>query len=129
MKRQSTILFLSTIGFLASCDEKMAPRSETQCVKARFVMNYCPATEPLYLVEFLSPNSLATKSGDDTNIRYVAAMLDLPKSVRVIDTTFYMQIHRDPLRESKVTLNFCPANLGPANILVCEGVLEQPCAE
>lgn len=107
----------------------MASRSETECVKARFAMDYCPATEPLHLVEILSPSSLATKSGDDANPRYTAAMLDLPASVQARDTIFYMQVHRDPVRESKVTLNFCPANLGPVNILVCEGVVEQPCAE
>jgi hypothetical protein len=129
MKGLSTILFLLIVYCFASCEEKMPSRSETECVKVRFIMDYCPATEPLHLVEILSPSSLATKSGDDVNPSYTAALLDLPASMQVRDTIFYMQVHRDPVRESRVTLNFCPAIFGPNNILVCEGIVQQPCVE
>jgi NADH:ubiquinone oxidoreductase subunit E len=124
MKSLVTHIILIASSFFVSCEEKMGARSETQCRQARFISKYCNGTsEPLYLVEFLSPTSLTKNySGDDANPRYVAAMLDLPESVQVRDTTFYMQIHHDPFRESEVTIGLCTANFGPASILVCEGI-------
>ncbi|WP_143072139.1 hypothetical protein [Dyadobacter koreensis] len=124
MNKLFIYILLLTSGFFASCEEKIEARSETQCLQAKFISKYCNGTsEPLYLVKFPSPTSLTKNySGDDANPTYVAAMLDLPESVQINDTTFYMQIYRDPQRESKVIIGICTANFGPASILVCEGV-------
>ena len=124
MSKLLTYIILITSSFFVSCEEKMDARSETQCLQARFISKYCNGTsEPLYLIQFLSPTSLTKDySGDKANPRYIAAMLDFPTSMQVIDTTFYMQFHHDPIRESKVIIGLCTANFGPTTILVCEGI-------
>ena len=124
MNKLFTYIVLITSIFFVSCEEKMDAPSETQCLQARFISKYCNGTsEPLYLVQFLSPTSLTKDySGDNANPRYIAAMLDFPASMQVIDTTFYMQIRHDPIRESKVAIGLCTANFAPATILVCEGI-------
>jgi hypothetical protein len=124
MNKLLTYIVLVTSSFFFSCEEKMDVQSETQCRQARFISKYCNGTsEPLYLVEFLSPTSLTKDySGDNANPTYLAAMLDFPESVQVRDTTFYMQIHHDPIRESRVKIGPCTSNFGPATILVCESI-------
>ena len=119
-----TYMLLFTAGLFVSCDKKVEARSETQCRPARFLTKYCNGTsEPLYLVKFLSPTSLTKNySGDDANPEYIAAMLDLPESVQVRDTTINLRFHYDPARESNVVIGYCTANFGPATILVCESI-------
>jgi hypothetical protein len=126
MNKSFNCLLLLVISLFASCEEKMDGRSETQCIQARFIARYaCSSSDPLYLVELLSPTRLATQyaENDTANLRYYAAMFDLPESVHVVDTVFYMQMHRDPIRDSKV-MSYCTANILWVNSLVCEGVLQ-----
>lgn len=122
------LLLLVTILFI-SCDKKLNARSETYCVQAEYVRRYhCTSSEPIHVVEFLSPNPLATRiTGDHAAIaRYQAAMLDLPDSVLSAGKKFYMQFYRDQTREERARVGYCTMDYLPVNILVCE-TIRQSC--
>ncbi|MHA4739638.1 hypothetical protein [Dyadobacter sp. MSC1_007] len=112
-------------GLLGSCEKKMEPRSDTFCGQARFVRRYhCAASESIQVVEFKSPNPLATQTtrNDTSGTKYYGAMLDLPDSLAVSGKTFYMQFHRDKAREVKAKVGYCTMEYTTVEILVCEGV-------
>ncbi|WAC12505.1 hypothetical protein [Dyadobacter pollutisoli] len=121
----SFYLLLLAVGLFTSCDDKVDVRSKTFCVQVEYVREYhCTSSEPVHVVEFLSPNSLATKIThiNASVAKYQAAMLDLPDSVLVTGKNFYMQFHRDANREKKAALGYCTMEYLPVNILVCEAI-------
>lgn len=125
MNKLPGYLLLFAIGVFASCEDKMENRSETFCVEAQYVRNYhCSSSEPLHVVELLSPNALATRfSENGTGIeRYQAAMLDLPDSLHIVGKKFYMRFYRDAAREKKAMIGYCTLEYLPVNVLVCQGI-------
>jgi hypothetical protein len=130
MKSFTTLTFALVLGVALSCtDEPVNKETDFECLPAKFVARYCSANEGLSFVAFLKPTALATQVDVDNSdsTKYVAALLDLPKSVQRIDTTFYIKVRRDPERESKIVINTCPAIYTKVNILVCEGLSPQSC--
>lgn len=125
MQKLSCYVLILGFGLLVSCEKNLEFRSETFCVQAKFVRPYhCTSSEPIQVVELLSPNPLATRTTrSDTSVaRYYAAMLDLPDSVTAVNKTFYMRFHRDTAREKIAQKGFCTMEYAPVNILVCEGI-------
>lgn len=125
LNKLSCYLLLLAIGLFASCKDRMNVWSETFCVQVEYVRAYhCTSSEPIHVVELLSPNPLATRitDNDATVARYQAAMLDLPDSVLVTGKKFYMQFHRDGTREKKAMVGYCTMEYLPVNILVCEAI-------
>lgn len=125
MQKLSYYVLMLGFGLLTSCEKNVDFRSETFCVQAKFVRQYhCTSSEPIQVVELMSPNPLATRTTrNDTSVaRYYAAMLDLPDSLAIVDKSFYMRFHRDTAREKKAKMGYCTMDYAPINILVCEGI-------
>jgi hypothetical protein len=90
---RATTCYVLVLGLvlLASSEKDLEFRSAPFCVQAKFVRQYhCTSSEPIQVVELMSPNPLATRTtqNDTSGARYYAAMLDLPESVAIVDNTF-----------------------------------------
>ncbi|MEO6287043.1 MAG: hypothetical protein ABIN80_06240 [Dyadobacter sp.] len=130
MKLFTTLLvFLLSVAALSCTDEAVDNADHADCVRAKFIANYCVSDKPLHLIQFLEPTDLATaqKSQTSDSTFYLAAVLDLPDSVQKIGAVFYMKFHFDQDAENKYRPKICQAVFSPVKILVCDSVSSQFC--
>jgi len=130
MKLFTTIMISFVLGAGLSCtDGSVDNVEETTCLRAKFIANYCPSGKALHLIQFLEPTELATaiKSQTSDTIRYYAAVLDLPESVRKPDTEFYLRFHYDQAEESKYRPKVCQQVFTDVKLIVCDGASKDSC--
>lgn len=130
MKLFITCLMLIVLGNLLSCaNESIDNGSGETCLKAKYIMTYCPSDKPLHVVEFLAPTDYGTKvsSQNPDSTRYLAAILELPESVQERETIFFMSFRYDDKIQNINEPYPCQAMYSKLKILICNEVSFEPC--
>lgn len=124
MKKNSLLTAVAALALLGCDKDKTEPVSGIQCIPAVYLTEYCPTKTETHLVRLLKPTSYATRlSGDSQGEFYVAAVINLPKSLIKRDTVFQLQFHYDSEAERQnKAVAYCNANIAPAKMVVYDGV-------
>ena len=130
MKLFTIIMISFVLGAGLSCTDGSVDNGNGEtCLKAKYIMTYCRSDKPLHVVEFLVPTNYGTKveSQNPDSTHYLAAILELPKSVQKKDTTFFMSVRYDDKIQNITESYPCEAIHTKLKILVCNEVSFESC--